>query len=452
VTIAAVATPPGYGGVGIVRISGPDSLTIARQLAPSLPESPVSHRLALVTLRSPGSGERLDRAFVAYMRSPASYTGEDVVELHCHGGPVNMGRILDAVLAAGARLAEPGEFTRRAVINQRLDLVQAEAVADLINARSVAACRLAQRHLEGRLSRDIHALRERLAQSLVLVEAGIDFSTEQHVYSLDRDRLGRNLEALRDDVKALLASYDRGRTLRQGIRCVIAGRPNAGKSTLLNLLLEEERAIVSHKPGTTRDYLDAELVLDGRLFLLVDTAGIRESKDEVELEGVRRSHALIAKADLVLLVVDSSEGWAGEDAALAKGIETPGVLLWNKIDRPPGPGQAVTPEGWSAAVPVQLNQSESAEEVRSLLIAAATRAGLMDAGESATISRARHREALERTAEHLSMASSASASGADEELLAVDLRLALDAIGAIVGILTPDEILGRIFSEFCIGK
>ena len=451
-TIAAIATASGVGAIGIIRISGPRSLSIARQIAPQLPEPLPRHRLLLQGIRDPDSGENLDEGLVAFMKGPHSYTGEDVIEIQCHGGPVNLHRVLCSVLRTGARLAEPGEFTRRAFLNGRLDLVQAEAVADLINARSEASCRLAKRHLEGRLSRRIEHLREAMANSLSLVEAGIDFSLEEHVYSVDSRQLGSSLAQISSEIDSLLRTYDHGRAQREGIRCVICGRPNAGKSSLLNFLLEEDRAIISDKPGTTRDYLEGSVEVGGQLYMLIDTAGLRDSDDPVEAEGVRRTNRLVELADIVLLVVDRSIPWSTEDSALLESTNKPVVVFLNKADLPRLCSVPVLPAHVFDVIETRLDQPGPAEDLVSTLEATALRAGLIDRFDTVTISRIRHRDALERARQHVETAQQSNLTGAGEEIVALDIRLALDAIGEIVGVISPDEILGRIFSEFCVGK
>ena len=366
-TIAAIATAPGVGAVGVVRLSGANALTIARKIASGLPREPLSHSLTLHTLRDSVS-QPIDTALVAYMKGPRSFTGEDVVEFQCHGGAVILSRLLDVVTDFGARLAEPGEFTRRAFLNGKLDLVQAEAVADLIGARSMAAARLAQRHLEGRLSRHITRMSEALAVALTRVEAAIDFSLEEHVFSLDRAELESDLLTLDGDLNALLATYDTGRVQREGLRCVIAGRPNAGKSTLLNRIIESERAIVSKIPGTTRDFLDVDFVLGGQLVTLIDTAGLRASIDPVEMEGVRRSEALVSGADFVVLVVDRAAGWSDEDARVIENANCPGLVLWNKSDIAAHGARPRLSSDWDGPVDVSLLEAGSSGTVQAILL------------------------------------------------------------------------------------
>lgn len=451
-TIAAIITASGIGAVGIVRLSGPEALPIARRLVPRLPQSPPSHRLLFRRIEDPDGCDSLDEGLVAFMKAPHSYTGEDVVELQCHGGPVNLRRVLDCVLRAGARLAEPGEFTRRAFLNGRLDLIQAEAVADLINARSEASCRLARRHLEGRLSRRIGHLRESLATSLVLVEAGIDFSLEEHIYSVDSEQLSTSIAQISGEVDRLLATYDQGRAQREGIRCVICGRPNAGKSSLLNCLLDEDRAIISDQPGTTRDYLDGSVEVGGHLFTLIDTAGLRASEDPVEVEGVRRTMSMVELSDIVFYVVDRSIPWAPEDTSFLDSTVNPTIVLLNKSDLANRCSVPDLPTDVLDVVETRLDRGGHTEALRSLLEATAVRAGLIDSFDTVLISRTRHREALASARRHLESARRDNLAGEGEEVIALDLRLALDAVGEVVGTISPDEILGRIFSEFCIGK
>lgn len=456
-TIAAIATPAGIGGIGIIRVSGECAFSIARQLASELPTSIEFRRLYLSELRttgadSPAVSTSLDKALVVMMQSPHSYTGEDVVELHCHGGLVHLQSILDVVLYCGARPAAPGEFTRRAFLNGKLDLVQAEAIADLIHAKSEAACRLARHHLAGRLSHELTALQENMAQALTLVEAAIDFSTEQHVYQLDEIELDSTLKTAHGQVATLLKTYDRGRVQRDGIRCVIAGRPNAGKSSLLNRLLNEDRVIVAETPGTTRDYVEAELVLGDNMFTVVDTAGLRDKAHHVETEGVRRSYQQIAQTDLLMYLMDSSKPIEHEERALLAEFNKPGILIWNKCDLTPAGPPPAPPEMWVGPVFTQLSTDNPVEDVFAAMTQASKKAGLTQLHESVALSRARHRDALTRALEGLKNARKACSDGLDIELIALDMRLALDAVGEILGQVTPNDILNRIFADFCVGK
>ncbi|MCA9562017.1 MAG: tRNA uridine-5-carboxymethylaminomethyl(34) synthesis GTPase MnmE [Myxococcales bacterium] len=448
-TIAAVATPSGTGGVAIIRISGPAALRVARTLIPDLPESVPPYRMLYREFRD-RTGAALDSGLAVFMPGPRSFTGEDVVELHGHGGPVVVDMLLSEVYAAGAHPAEPGEFTRRAFLNGKLDLAQAEGIADLIHARSNAAARLAKRHLEGRLSAEINDIRENLARQLVLVESAIDFSLEEHVYALDYAALTAGLAQAIAQIDRLLASYDRGRVQRDGLTCVIAGRPNAGKSSLLNLLLGEDRAIVSPVAGTTRDYLDAECMLGDQLFRFVDTAGLRATEDVVEAEGVRRSTEQIRKADLAVYIVDASQPQHSDDLANIVALEPPTLLLLSKRDLERQlPAEAF---GSKERLACRLDCSEDRQEVETALLELTKKAGLSPTSESVAIARARHRDALESARDALERAVQAADMESEPELVALDLRAALDHVGEIVGHITPDDILGRIFAEFCVGK
>jgi tRNA modification GTPase len=438
--------------VAIVRLSGPraeDFLRLFFRASSPTADFPLSHRLYHGRIESPG-GELVDEVLAVIMRRPRSFTREDVVEVHCHGGPQVVRQILDLFLSAGARLAAPGEFTLRAFLNGRLDLAQAEAVIDVIRAGSEAASRLALRQLEGRLSREVRNFRERIVDLLALVEAHIDFPEED----IDPPHQG-TLEAGAGDILAgierLLATFEAGRTLREGIAVLIAGRPNVGKSSLLNSLLGESRAIVTEIPGTTRDTIEESLTLGGIPLRLVDTAGIRSTHDPVEAEGVRRARAKAAAADLVLLVLDGSQE-PGEDDRLA--LEacqgTPTLLVINKADRP----QIPLPPVFAAmpAVRISARSGTGMEELREKVVARVTGGRGGDRFDSVLVSDRRHREALLRAGEALRRFCSGTDTRQAPEFLALDLRQALQALGEITGETAAAEILDRIFSRFCIGK
>lgn len=457
-TICAVATPPGQGGVGIVRISGPEAEPVLRALCPGLPQALPSHKLTLT--RASSQGVVLDEVMAVVMRAPRSYTGEDVVELHGHGGELNMSRLLEATCALGARLAEPGEFTRRAFLNGRLDLTQAEAVADIIHAHSEAALKLAQRHLAGALGQAVTQMQTSLVEAVTLTEAAIDFSTEEHVYQLDAEALVKRLSGLRGRIEALLGTFDAGRQLREGVRVVILGRPNAGKSTLFNHLCGQPRAIVTEVPGTTRDFLEERVMVGGVALALVDTAGVRETPDRVERLGVARSLEQAAAADVILWLIDGSEPWAlepEERAALEAAAGRADVLaVINKADRP----QALDDEALNAlhvlsegqALRVSLLEGRQGLDALLATLGEVARRRLAPAEEGAVITRLRHREALGRALEAMERAEEAAESGLSHEFVALDLRLALEAVGELVGQVTVDDILHRIFSDFCVGK
>ena len=456
-TIAAIATPPGKGGVGIVRLSGPRAEAILAKMAPTWRLETPTHTLRLTTLYD-ASGAPIDRALVVAMRSPHSYTGEDVVELQCHGGPVVLRRVLDGALQKGARHARPGEFTERAFLHGKLDLTQAEAVADLIDAESEAAQRLAAEHLAGGLGDAIGALLELLVECMMLVESALDFSHEEHVYQIERDEIDARLERVEGELEELVRRFDAGRRRREGIGVVVAGAANAGKSTLFNALHGTERAIVTEVAGTTRDFLEEEVLLGGVLLRLIDTAGLRATEDRVEALGIERSLAWTKRADVLLWVVDQSEPLnqevRGEIKAELEQLEPrPMLVVLNKGDLKPG----LTPSDRAllARAPSSIEAALGASSKRGLeqlrgeleeLALELTRA------EGVLLSRARHLQHVTACLEAVRRAREALRYGVEHELLAIDLREALDALGAIVGRVTTDDILNRIFGEFCVGK
>ncbi len=437
-TISAIATPPGRGGVGIVRLSGPDVATIATALLGTLPPPRQAH---LSRFRD-ADGEALDVGLALHFPGPGSFTGEDVLELHGHGGPVVLDRVLARTLELGARLARPGEFSERAFLNGKLDLAQAEAVADLIESGSEAAARAALRSLQGAFSARVAALVARLIALRTYVEAAIDFLSDGHV------ALG--LAELSGELDAVNRAAERGRRLHDGLSVVIAGPPNAGKSSLLNRFAGQDSAIVTDVPGTTRDLLREYVQLDGLPLHLVDTAGLRDSDDSVEREGIRRAHQALAQADRVLLVLDDASPDPHAEtvvrAALPDGV--PVSVVRNKVDlsgRPAGPIDADgVPE-----IGLSLKSGEGFEALREhLKQVSGYTAG--DAGEF--MARRRHLDALERTAAAVDRAREQLAEAAAGELVAEELRLAQQALGEITGTFTPDDLLGKIFAEFCIGK
>ncbi|MFP4079350.1 MAG: tRNA uridine-5-carboxymethylaminomethyl(34) synthesis GTPase MnmE [Ectothiorhodospira sp.] len=441
-TIAAIATPPGRGGVGIVRISGPGAAGIARATLGRVPDP----RLAtLATFRDPG-GQALDSGLALYFPGPGSYTGEDVLEFQGHGGPVVMDRLLTACLGHGCRLARPGEFTQRAFLNDRMDLAQAEAVADLIDAGSAAAARGALRTLEGALSRRTEALAETLTGLRTHVEAALDFP-EEELDLLADTAVGARLHDLQEDLQRLLEGAGQGRLLQEGAHLVIAGRPNAGKSSLLNRLADRETAIVTPIPGTTRDVLREHLSLDGLPLHLVDTAGLHASEDPVEQEGMRRAWSEIDRADVILLVVDATEGEGEAEAAIRQRLDPaiPVLTLLNKIDRLPAPPRDTDEDRIPLSALTGEGLSRLKERLKTLLHYHGQEEGLF-------IARRRHLDALERMQTHLQAAHGHLQAGEAPELLAEELRLAQEALGEVTGRVSSEDLLGRIFSDFCIGK
>lgn len=454
-TIAAIATPSGRGGVGIVRVSGKKSHDILTRLVPDWPENFDAHRLRLSHIHDL-KGELVDESLAVFMPGPKSYTGEDVVEFQCHGGPVILRRVLDAALEAGARIAEPGEFTQRAFLNGRLDLTQAEAVADLVNATSASAHQLALEHLQGSLGDEITDLVEVLMEAVVLVEAAIDFSHEEHVYQIETDEVGRRIVDVYDRLHTLRQRFDRGRRQREGVRAVILGRTNAGKSTLFNALHGTDRAIVTDVAGTTRDFLEEELHLEGVAIRLVDTAGLRNTGDRVESLGIERSREMERRADLVIWVVDRSEGFHSEDRRqLHKLAESdrPAIIICNKSDRPAAfdDDDRRLLERFEHCFKTNL-AAEPPQGLEAVVDAMAKVAVELTAGEGVLLSRARHLEGVVDAMESLQRARQGLKMQMEHELLAIDLREALDALGRITGKIDTDDILERIFSDFCVGK
>jgi len=433
-TIAAIATPAGRGAIGIVRVSGPGVPAVAAAVLGVMPEP----RRAVHCDFRDARGERLDEGLALYFPAPHSYTGEPVLELQGHGGVVVTQEVLAAALDAGARLAEPGEFTRRAFLNGKLDLAQAEAVADLIDAASREAARSALRSLSGEFSAAIRVLVDQLTELRALTEAMLDFP-EEEVDSLHRGDAGARLARLRIALDGLLAKSRQGSLLRSGVHVVLAGRPNVGKSSLLNRLSGEERAIVTAQPGTTRDALREAIHIEGVPIMLVDTAGLRESRDEVERLGMARTHAELAQADVALLVADASDPLAPE-APLPEAVVR--ITVVNKIDLVAGLAAGRDGE----VVRVSAKTGAGLDALRSAILDAA---GWSARGETVFLARERHLRALFDARARLA---AAAAQHAQWELFAEELRLAQEALGAITGRVSADDLLGEIFARFCIGK
>lgn len=469
-TICAVATPSGEGGIGIIRISGPDSLLIASRFVRLRSGTPLdaieSHRLYLADIHSlnphiaPGTTAShtlpIDEALVAYMKAPRSYTAENVIEIHAHGSHAVLTKISEACLQCGCRLATPGEFTKRAFLNGRLDLSQAEAVLDTIKASSEQSLAIAQRHLRGDLKHEVDRLRSRLLTMLAHLEAGIDF-VEEDIAFVGREELKKVLSETTSVVGAALNSAQSGRLLREGARVVIVGRPNVGKSSLLNRLVGDNRSIVTKIPGTTRDLIEESVRFDGVTLSLIDTAGLRETTDEVEQEGIRRTRGAIRDADFLIVMIDASDL-----------IQTPQVLDLTAFG---GKKCVVAINKIDLLAPVQLMNLlptlSLPVNVTALPISTVTGEGLMtlrdsikqgvglqslEPSQGVTITNVRHEEILLRCRAYLLNAVDSIDSGAHPECVAVDLRGAADALGEITGAITSDDVLNQIFAEFCIGK
>jgi tRNA modification GTPase len=453
-TIAAIATPPGEGGVAIVRISGVDAEYIAARTfvrAPGKNGRLKSHTLYHGTIRDPQTDRALDEVLLTIMRKPRSYTGEDIVEIHCHGGAFVVRQILGLVLRQGAREAEPGEFTKRAFLNGRLDLTQAEAVLDLIRARTDKSAGLALDQAGGALSKWVGELREELLGILVQVEAAIDFP-EEEIELLRRRELIRAVEALADKIKYISNTYNWGKLFREGARVCICGRPNVGKSSLLNALLGHDRVIVTPLAGTTRDVIEESISLDGLPAILWDTAGIRDSDDEIERIGVRLSREHLHKSDAALVVLDGSEPLSADDKTLLADVTAKKTLIAvNKFDLP----VQLESEELARLTGSDCIQHVSAKTGEGILqLKRSLRDLLVGAGLDApiVITNVRHRSALDRSALALARVAASLRENYAAEFVAMDLNEVRVALEEITGMIQNHTILERIFADFCIGK
>jgi len=473
-TICAVATPAGEGGVGIVRVSGSQAFPIASNIvwlrcAKSLAEIK-PYQLFLGKFLwdhaqthdevKHGSATVLDEVLVVIMRAPRSYTGEDVVEIHGHGGPLIVQTICEALTQAGARMAEPGEFTQRAFLNGRLDLTQAEAVLDTIQANSLHSLKLAQEHLQGGLSEIIQGHRDGLVKLLAHIEAGMDFG-EEDIQFIEQTELQEKLRTIVEAVETLIESAQEGRIIREGIRTVILGRPNVGKSSVLNAILGIDRAIVSQIPGTTRDVLEESVMVEGVMVRLFDTAGLRETTDELEQEGMSRAEKAIQQADVLVMIFDQSQALTEKDMGLIQEYsQKTRVMILNKHDLP----QQVSLEDIQE---IATSHEKNPLQTEYVQVCALTGEGIDDvkraikhvaigrrheAGDSVLISKLRHKVLLQQATEALRNALKAIDDRLSAECIALDLRVALQALGEIVGTVTNEDILDQIFREFCIGK
>ena len=450
-TIAAVATPPGEGGVAMVRLSGPDAKHIGKEMLGRTDVGWESHRLYYGKVRDPARGALVDEVMFAFLQGPRSYTGEDTVEIHCHGGPFVVRQVLGLALARGARHAEPGEFTRRAFLNGRLDLAQAEAVLDLIRSRTDKAVGLALGQMEGGLSREVQALREQLVDTLVQVEAAIDFP-EEEIELLQREEFARNVVGIIERISLLVDSYEWGRLIREGVRVCIVGRPNVGKSSLMNALLGVDRAIVTATPGTTRDFIEETVSLNGLPVVLWDTAGIRDRAEGVEQIGIDVTLQRLAESQGCMLVLDGSSALTGEDMDVMDRVhERQGLVVINKSDLQ----QRIDRSAVSSCLPGLRQVEVSALKNQGLeaLKAALCECFLDSAQEpEIVVTNVRHKAALDRARTSLVEVHRAIDQGMPPDIVAVDLQEARDSLEEIIGTVTNDDILDRIFSQFCIGK
>jgi tRNA modification GTPase len=449
-TIAAISTPPGRGGIGIVRLSGPQAAEIGAQLVRL--RQPLEHgraRLADVLDADDTSAERIDEAVVTYFAAPNSYTGEELVEIAAHGSPVVLDLLLRRAMGLGARLAEPGEFTQRAFLAEKIDLTQAEAVRDLIDAQTLTQARAAASQMGGALSRRVGPVKQDLVELIALLEAGIDFA-EDDIDVTGADEIARRIAELSLPLQALEASFARGRIMHDGLTLAIVGRPNAGKSSLFNQLVERDRAIVTETPGTTRDTVSERIALDGIPLELVDTAGLREAREEAERMGISRSREALADAALVLIVLDSTQPLNEEERELLRAVEGRAALIaMNKNDLAREPATRITEIGNLSIVATSALTGEGIAELRERIVALATGGA---ASEPGMLTSLRHHQAVTTAISALRDAARANESGIPHEMILLDLYRALWALDSLTGQTTSDDILNLIFSTFCIGK
>lgn len=451
-TIVALATPPGRSAVGVVRLSGPSSLKIARSLIGDGTFQPKPAHVDLRRIRNLSSGESIDQALLTYFETPHSFTGEDVIEISCHGSPLIIRQVIDSVLSLGGRLAGPGEFTLRALGNGKLNLSQAEAIRDLINAQTDAAARQAVRQLSGELSNRLQPIKEALLGLIVLLESAIEF-VEDDLPLTQRELIVEKLDQLVAEVGRLASTFSSGHLLRDGVRVTIIGPPNAGKSTIFNRLLKFDRAIVTPIAGTTRDTLSETININGVPVVLTDTAGIREgSADLVESIGLERTRHAMADADLLLVVLDGSEELTGKDREILQlGNGSRQVVALNKSDLPTFHNDFTgLPNGKLRVVEVSAREEIGLEDLRAAMIEPFTLFDTSDAG--LLITDARHYDLLCRTRNELESSSGLLTQGANEELILVGMHNGLRFLGAITGETTAEDVLSHIFATFCIGK
>lgn len=454
-TIVALSTPPGRSGIGVIRLSGPRALTILKRLVNSDSFNPEPNFLTLKSLVDPTTGDTLDQALVCYFKAPHSFTGEDVVELHCHGSPLLLRAIIDAVLALEARLADPGEFSLRAVANGQLKLNEAEAIRDLIDAQTDAAARQATRQLKGEVSNRLQPAKDELLKIIVRLESSLEF-VEDDLPAIENDQIRSSLQNLRADLERLADTFHRGRLMRDGIKVTLVGRPNAGKSSLFNSLLGHGRAIVTEIPGTTRDVINESISLEGIPVTLTDTAGLRVSGDQIETIGMDRTKREAADSDLLIVVIDGSEAPTEEDRKVIDEVaDLRHIIAINKSDLP--------------TFSLTRSREQGVESVKAhdpIAVSAETNAGLDNLRaailapfkngdapvEGLLITNARHHDLLRGAIDAIMSSERFLETRASEEVVLVGLHNALRYLGEITGETTPDEILGKIFSTFCIGK
>lgn len=450
-TIVALATPVGRSGIGVVRLSGPDSLAIAMRLTGRADSEFAARRSTLAKIVEPISAETLDEAVVTFFKGPHSFTGEDVIELACHGSPVVLRQVIDLCLKAGARMADPGEFSLRALANGQMNLSQAEAVRDLIDSQTVAAARQSVRQLEGELSNRLQPLKDNLLDVIVVLESSLEF-VEDDLPETQSEQIRKRLADIARRSREFAATFCAGRLLREGLKVALVGRPNVGKSSLFNALLGHERAIVTEIPGTTRDQLHEKLVIGNIPISLIDTAGLRETEDTVESIGVERSRLTMADADLVILLLDATVGFTAEDEEIWRSIETLNhLIVVNKIDLGmPSDVESKIAGHRSDIVTVSAKTGENLDGLEYAIVDPFHK-DEVEPG-SFLISDARHFDLLERTADEIENSIGLLDQKLSEEIVLVGLHNAIRFLGEITGETTTEDMLTRIFSTFCIGK
>ena len=455
-TIVALSTPPGRGGIGVIRVSGSDALAVLRRMTgDTSKDKPAPNYMTLRPIIDPRTGDTLDQALVCFFQGPHSFTGEDVVEFHCHGSPVLLRRVLDTLLQLDLRLASPGEFSLRAVTNGRMQLTQAEAIRDLIDAQTDAAAQQATRQLSGEISHRLQPAKDELLRIVVRLESSLEF-VEDDLPQLEQDEILRALSSLRSDLRSLADTFVRGRLLHEGLKVALVGRPNAGKSSLFNSLLGHDRAIVTEVPGTTRDTISEPVGWDGIPVTLIDTAGMRETTDQVELLGVARTRRAAADADLIVIVLDGAQPLTAEDRlVLDDAANKRHVVALNKSDLPNFSSQQVQNKvdginGQSTTIAVSALTQDGIAQLRAAMLKPFVNGNA--AAEGLMITNARHHDLLLRTIDAVGSSEVLISERASEEIILVGLHKALKFLGEITGETTTDEILGQIFSTFCIGK
>ena len=451
-----MATPFGESGIGIVRISGPAAEAISSSLfRPRKTPLPLaSHRFTYGEIIDPEQGTPVDEVLVVLLKAPKTYTREDMVEIQCHGGYLILQKILDLVIKQGARMAEPGEFTRRAFLNGRIDLAQAEAVVDLIRAKTAASLEIANQQLRGRLSEELNLLRQALIEVLALIEAHIDFP-EEEIDPISVEQVKGQLEPIAQGIDKMVATYEEGKIFREGVSCAIIGKTNVGKSSLLNILLREERAIVTPVPGTTRDVIEEVLNLRDIPIRLLDTAGLRKTKDPVEIEGVKRTRLKISDSDFVIVVLDGSAPLDQDDFEIFQELKDKKKLIAiNKEDLPPGICLSSIREQFpiDPIVFISALKNQGIDELKEAVYKLLIHHSFMKSPEYTIVANVRHKNILIKTNGYVINALDGLDRGISPEFIAFELRSALDSLGEIIGQTTPEEVLNLIFEQFCIGK